>query len=306
MQDFHSVRELVEEAEARGTSLAEIILEYQMSTYGESREVVVQRMQESLAVMRESVGRGLAQNERSRSGLVGGSARKVREALEKGTHRTGGPLVTGGPLARAAMRAMAVNEVNACMGRIVAAPTAGASGTLPGVLLTVAEEVGASDDDLVMALFTASAVGIVIMEKASISGAAGGCQAETGSAAAMAAAAGVQLAGGTPSQAAHAGAIALQNMLGLVCDPVAGLVEIPCVKRNAGASAQAMLAIDMALAGIESVIPFDEVIVAMGQIGRTMHESLRETAQGGLAATPTAKAIVKRLQTELPKFVEEY
>ncbi|MHB9144263.1 MAG: L-serine ammonia-lyase, iron-sulfur-dependent, subunit alpha [Symbiobacteriia bacterium] len=306
MEDFHSVRELVEEAEARGTTIAEVILEFQMATYGETREVVVQRMRDNLTVMRESVERGLKQNERSRSGLVGGNANKIREALAKGTRRDGGVLITGGPAVRAAMRAMAVNEVNACMGRIVAAPTAGASGTLPGVLLTVAEEVGASDEDIVMALFAASAVGIVIMEKASISGAAGGCQAETGSAAAMAAVAGVQLAGGTPRQAAHAGAIALQNMLGLVCDPVAGLVEIPCVKRNAGASGQAMLAIDLVLAGVENVIPFDEVIVAMGQIGRAMHESLRETAQGGLATTPTAKAIVRRLQTELPKFVEEY
>lgn len=306
MQDFSSVRELVEMAEASGRTLAEVILEYQMGTYGETREVLVQRMRDNLAVMRESVERGLNQPENSRSGLVGGNAAKVRNALQGGTLASGGRLVSGGPFLRAAMRAMAVNEVNACMGRIVAAPTAGASGTLPGVLLTVAEEVGANDDDLVMALFTSAAIGMVIMENASISGAAGGCQAETGSAAAMAAAAGVQLAGGTPRQSAHAAAIVLKNMLGLVCDPVAGLVEVPCVKRNAAAAAQAMLAIDLALAGVESVIPVDEIIVAMGQIGRTMHESLRETAQGGLAATPTAKNIVRRLQTDLPEFVQDF
>ncbi len=300
MQDFNTVRDLVEIAESNGKTLSEVILEYQMGTYGETRDVLVQRMRDNLEVMRESVERGLNQEEQSRSGLVGGNARKVRAALEGGTLARGGRLVSGGPFLRAAMRAMAVNEVNACMGRIVAAPTAGGSGTLPGVLLTVAEEVGADDDDLVMALFTAGAIGMIIMENASISGAAGGCQAETGSAAAMAAAAGVQLAGGTPRQSAHAAAIVLKNMLGLVCDPVAGLVEIPCVKRNAAATAQALLAIDLALAGVESVIPLDEVIVAMGQIGRSMHESLRETAQGGLAATPTARAIERRLAMEMP------
>ncbi len=198
-------------------------------------------------------------------------------------------------MARAMARAMSVNEVNAGMGCIVATPTAGSAGILPGVLLTLQEAHGLSDEQLVEALFTAGGLGGVIVRRAHVSGAAGGCQAETGSAAAMAAAAAVELLGGSPRQSAQAVAITLANMLGLVCDPVAGLVEIPCVRRNAAGVAQCFVAIDLALAGIASAIPADEVIDAMAGIGRQMDERLRETAQGGLAATPTGRRLAKEV-----------
>ena len=191
---------------------------------------------------------------------------------------------------------IAVAEGNVAMGRIVAAPTAGSCGILPAVLLSVGERLNSSQDDLVRALFTAAGFGIVIAKKAGISGAVGGCQAECGSASGMAAAVAVELAGGTPEQSGHACAIALKNSLGLVCDPVAGLVEVPCVKRNAGGAANALAAADLALAGVKSVIPIDEVILAMHQVGQSMPASLRETAEGGLAASATARRIAQELR----------
>jgi L-serine dehydratase len=193
---------------------------------------------------------------------------------------------------------MAVNEVNAGMGCIVATPTAGSAGILPAVLLTLQEARGFGDEALVNALFTASGIGAVIFRRASVSGAAGGCQAETGSAAAMAAGAAVELLGGNPRQSAQAVAITMKNMLGLVCDPVAGLVEVPCVKRNAAGAAQCFIAVDLALAGVESVIPPDEVIDAMASIGRRMDERFKETAQGGLAATPTGRKLAEMVWAE--------
>lgn len=285
-----SVGKMVANAASRGCRISRIVLEDQIEALAESEYELLHRMGRSLQVMKESVQRGLAGNERSVSGLTGGDARRLNEA------RITGKTLAGEGTILAVSRALAAAEVNACMGRIVAAPTAGSCGVLPGVLLTVAERLGKSDDDLVRALFTAAGFGMIIAQKASISGAAGGCQAECGSGAAMAAAAGAELAGGSPEQSAHAAAIALKSMLGLVCDPVAGLVEVPCVKRNGMAAALALVAIDMALAGIESAIPADEVIEAMGQVGRALPESLRETAGGGLAATPTARQIEARMQ----------
>lgn len=238
------------------------------------------RMAGNLKVMREAVARGLA-GIKSRSGLTGGDARRVDEA------RRSGRLVAGDPLDSAIAKALAVIEVNAAMGRIVAAPTAGSCGVLPGVLLAVAEKLGADDQALVDALFAAGGVGQVIARKASLSGAEGGCQAEVGSAAAMAAAGATQLAGGGPEECIQAAAFALKGLMGLVCDPVAGLVEVPCVKRNAIAASVTLASMEMALAGVKSAIPADEVVVAMGAVGRALPISLRETAQGGLAATPT-------------------
>jgi len=181
------------------------------------------------------------------------------------------------------------------MGKIVAAPTAGSCGIIPAVLMTIAEERKIDDEQLVMALFTSSAFGMVIANKASISGAEGGCQAECGSASAMAAAALVELCGGTPVMSGHACAIAIKSVLGLVCDPVAGLVEIPCIKRNAMGAANAFVSAELALAGIESKIPVDEVIHAMKVVGDCMIPALKETAEGGLAATPTAKKYMKQV-----------
>lgn len=196
-------------------------------------------------------------------------------------------------MAAAVSYALAVAEVNATMGKIVACPTAGSCGIMPAVLLTVQNQLDLSDEQVAEGLFTAAAIGAVIAHKASVSGAMCGCQAECGSAAAMASAASVELAGGTPKQAANACAMVLKNVLGLVCDPVAGLVEVPCAKRNAMGTSLALVCADMALAGIESVIPADEVIVAMKDVGRALPESLRETALGGLAVTPTAQKLAQ-------------
>ena len=198
-------------------------------------------------------------------------------------------------MAGAMWRALAVSELNAAMGRIVAAPTAGSCGILPAAIVTMQEEYSLDEYDCVMALFTASAVGLVIGNNASLAGASGGCQAECGSASAMAAAAIVELAGGTPQMSGEACAIAIKNILGLVCDPVAGLVEIPCIKRNAGGVTTAFMAAELALAGITSHIPADETILAMKRIGDTMPASLRETAEGGLAMTPTGQALNTRV-----------
>jgi L-serine dehydratase len=239
-------------------------------------------MRATLEVMRDAVATGLTGEARSRSGLVGGDAKLVSESPS-------GPL--GGDFASAIAASLATGEVNASMGRIVAAPTGGASGVLPGVLLTVGARCGASDDDLVDALYAAGAIGGVIAARATLSGAAGGCQAEVGSGAAMAAAAAVQLCGGTPEQAGHAASLALQGLLGLVCDPVGGLVEVPCVHRNATGTAVALAAAEMALAGVEFALGFDDVVDAAAHVGRSLPPSLRETAQGGLAATPGGIAL---------------
>jgi L-serine dehydratase len=192
-------------------------------------------------------------------------------------------------------RALSGSEVNASMGRICAAPTAGASGILPAVLLGVAEQYGLPEQALLDAMLTSSGIGILIDLGATLSGARGGCQAECGASAAMAAAAAVELMGGTPAQALHAAAIALKNVMGLVCDPIAGLVECPCAKRNASGAANAMLSADLALAGIKSAIPLDEVIAAMARVGRMLPSALRETSAGGIAATPTALEYAKRI-----------
>ncbi|GAB4439905.1 MAG: L-serine ammonia-lyase, iron-sulfur-dependent, subunit alpha [Anaerolineae bacterium] len=284
---FNSIAAMVEQAEAEQQPLGALVQQAEVAQSDATLSQIRERMHKRLAVMRRSAEQGVAQPVMSLSGISGGNAHRLWSWLE---HHTP---VTGPILSRAVARAMAVNEVNAGMGCIVATPTAGSAGILPGVLLTLQESYGFSDDELVDALFTAAGIGTVIVRRAHVSGAAGGCQAETGSAAAMAAGAAVELLGGSPRQAAQAVAITLKNMLGLVCDPVAGLVEVPCVKRNAAGAAQCFVAIDLALAGVESVIPPDEVIDAMASIGRAMDSRFKETAQGGLAATPTGKRLIQ-------------
>ena len=222
---------------------------------------------------------------RSNSGLVGGDAARLHQSDR-------GPLA-GTPFQDILVRALAVQEVNAAMGVIVAAPTAGGAGVLPAVLTGLACARGIGDEPVIDALATAGLIGAVIAERASLSGAEGGCQAETGAAAGMAAGAATEMLGGSPTQAGHATALAMQGTLGLVCDPLGGLVELPCVFRNATGAAIALSAIEMALAGIEFVIPVDEVIDVMGQIGREMDVRYRETAGGGLAATPTGRRLAK-------------
>ncbi len=284
---FSSIAAMVEQAEATQQPIGTLVQQAEAEQSDALLPEIRERMHKRLAVMRRSAEQGVAEPIKSLSGISGGNAYRLWNWLETGTP------VTGPILSRAVARAMAVNEVNAGMGCIVATPTAGSAGILPGVLLTLQEAYGYSDDALVDALFTAAGIGTVIVRRAHVSGAAGGCQAETGSAAAMAAGAAVELLGGTPRQSAQAVAITLKNMLGLVCDPVAGLVEVPCVKRNAAGAAQCFVAIDLAMAGVESVIPPDEVIDAMASIGRAMDSRFKETAQGGLAATPTGKRLIK-------------
>lgn len=283
---WNSLENMAREAENKGLTIGKLVFLNDVESLGKSEEEIFGQMACNWQVMKEAVLEGSKNPQLSRGGMIGGDGKKLLEYYERGE------LLSGNCL-RAVALSLSAAELNAAMGRIVAAPTAGSSGIIPGVLTTVSSMFGKSEKDVVYALFTAAGVGMIIADKASLSGAQGGCQAECGSAAAMAAAAAVELAGGTPAQALEAVAISLKNNLGLVCDPVAGLVEVPCAKRNALGAANALVAADMALAGIKSVIPADEVIEAMGEIGRKMPDSLRETAQGGLAATPTGRRLAR-------------
>lgn len=286
---FKNAAELVFQAEERKLKLYELMIEQEIQQTGSTRVEILERMNQQFQVMKRAAAKG-ARGVQSYSGLTGGDGKRIHDYIQKGNFLTDQTLLS------AACYAVSTNEVNASMGIICATPTAGSCGVLPAVMLAVQEKLGKSDEEIVLHLFTAGAFGYVIANNAFISGAAGGCQAEVGSASAMAAAAATELAGGTPTQAAHAMAMAMKNMLGLTCDPLAGLVEVPCIKRNAAGASNALLAADLALAGVESKVPWDEVIGAMYQIGLAMPVSLRETALGGLAATETGKEWKKRLQ----------
>lgn len=285
---FRTVKELVELAEKENKKISEIMIEREMLVMNKSREEVISQMDKNLQVMEEAVAKGL-KGVTSVTGLTGGDAVRLQEYIAKGD------TLSGTLLLDAVSKAMATNEVNAAMGRICATPTAGSAGVVPGTLFAVKNKLNPTRMQMIEYLFTAGAFGYVIANNAFIAGATGGCQAEIGSASGMAAAALVELCGGTPRQSAHAMAITLKNMLGLVCDPVAGLVEVPCVKRNAMGAANALLGADMALAGIESRIPCDEVIEAMYRVGQMMPTALKETAQGGLAATPTGRRLAREI-----------
>ncbi|MCG7408069.1 L-serine ammonia-lyase, iron-sulfur-dependent, subunit alpha [Paenibacillus sp. ACRRX] len=285
---FRNVAELVALAEERSCSIADIMIEQEVRVSGRSLEQVREQMGRNLDVMEQAVERGL-NGVQSHSGLTGGDAVKMHHYIASGKGLSGHTILD------AVSKAVATNEVNAAMGLICATPTAGSAGVVPGVLFALRDKLNPTREQMIDFLFTSGAFGMVVANNASISGAAGGCQAEVGSAAGMAAASIVALAGGTPQQSATGMAIALKNLLGLVCDPVAGLVEVPCVKRNAMGAAVAMVAADMSLAGITSTIPCDEVIEAMFRIGQTMPTALRETALGGLAATPTGKRLKQEI-----------
>ncbi|EOR26617.1 MAG: L-serine ammonia-lyase, iron-sulfur-dependent, subunit alpha [Bacillus sp. (in: Bacteria)] len=285
---FRNVAELVEMATTRNLPISEIMIEQEMNVTGRTRAEILAQMETNLQVMEQAVERGL-NGVVSHSGLTGGDAVLLQEYIKKGQ------FLSGEIILDAVSKAVATNEVNAAMGMICATPTAGSAGVVPGTLFAVKNKLNPTREQMIAFLFNSGAFGFVVANNASISGAAGGCQAEVGSAAGMAAAAIVEMAGGTPEQSAHAMAITLKNMLGLVCDPVAGLVEVPCVKRNAMGAANAMIAADMALAGIKSRIPCDEVIDSMYRIGQAMPTALKETARGGLAATPTGR----RLEAEI-------
>lgn len=284
MFEYKSISELVNAASSAGRTISEVVLADQAEQLCILPDALYERMDARLSVMEDSVKAGMNPALRSTSGLTGGDTSRMWDHAASGG-------ICGGFTNRAMARALAVSENNAAMGKIVAAPTAGSCGILPGAVVSMLDESRCSREAAVMALFTAGAFGMVIAQNASIAGAEGGCQAECGSAAAMAAAALVELMGGTPQQCAHACAMAIKNQLGLVCDPVAGLVEIPCIKRNVSGVAIAFSSAEMALAGIESKIPADECIGAMREVGCSIPSALRETAKGGLAATPTGERL---------------
>lgn len=254
-----------------------------------TRVDVIEKMRKNLHVMLGSSKLAQEKEIKSVSGLIGGDAYKLRKYADSGSTLTGSFMV------RAMASALSSSEVNAAMGRIVASPTAGSCGILPAVIISAAEMLNKNEDDMINALFTASGVGIIIAKNATLAGAEGGCQAECGSAAAMGSAAVVEMMGGTPAQALNAAAMVLKNILGLVCDPVAGLVEVPCAKRNFAGTVSALTTADVAMAGVESKIPFDEVVWAMSKVGRQLPPELRETAQGGIAVTPTGLKLKKEI-----------
>ena len=257
--EWDSLENMASEARDKGITIGQLIFKREVDFSGKSEEEIFSQMAYSWQVMKEAVQEGSRNPRPSRSGMIGGDGKKLLEYIEKGEPLSGDCL-------KGVALSLSVAELNAAMGKIVAAPTAGSSGIIPGVLQAVSLRLNKSDEDVIYSLFTAAGVGMIIADKASLAGAEGGCQAECGSAAAMAAAAAVELAGGTPAQAVNAVAISMKNNLGLVCDPVAGLVEVPCAKRNALGAANALVAADLALAGIKSVIPADEFIAAMGEV----------------------------------------
>jgi L-serine dehydratase len=290
---YRALHDAIRDAESQRKTIAQLALETEARDQGRPIEEIRSALRRALQVMRGAVTQGLKGDLKSASGLVGGDAAKLRAGPP-------GPLA-GTPFRDILARALAVQEVNAAMGVIVAAPTAGGAGVLPAVLTGLADARGIDDEGVVDALATAGLIGAVVAERASLSGAEGGCQAETGAAAAMAAGAGTEMLGGTPTQVGHAVALAQQGTLGLVCDPLGGLVELPCVFRNATGAAIALAAIEMALAGITFAIPADEVIDTMGEIGHSMDVRYRETAGGGLAATPTGRRLARERLVQIKK-----
>lgn len=286
-----SIAALLNDARESGLSLPESVLRMESEESGRPAEEIRDRIRKTLRVMREAIEEGLKGDVRSPSGLTGGRAARLF---------ADGPRLLGERVTATLARAIGTLEVNAAMGLIVAAPTAGAAGVLPAILVSAAEILDADDERIVDAMLVAGGVGGVIAHRASLAGATGGCQAETGSAAAMGAGAVTWMAGGTDEQVSTAVALSLQGMLGLICDPIGGLVEIPCIYRNASAAMQAIAASEMALAGLDFPVPADEVIDVMGEVGRKMPVAYRETAQGGLAATPSARRLVQIQPSQKP------
>lgn len=287
---FDSIRETIDYAVENNMSFADIMVKEEMELSGKSRDEVRAQMKQNLDVMRDAVIKGTTgDGVESVTGYTGHDAAKLRDYNE--SHHA----LSGYEMIDAVKGAIATNEVNAAMGIICATPTAGSSGTIPGALFKLEKTHDLTEDQMIDFLFTSALFGRVVANNASVAGATGGCQAEVGSASAMAAAAAVAIFGGSPEASGHAMALAISNLLGLVCDPVAGLVEIPCVMRNAIGSGNALISADLALAGIESRIPVDEVIEAMDKVGRNLPASLRETGLGGLAGTPTGEAIKRKI-----------
>ncbi len=287
--DFTSGEELLKLCAEETCRISEIMIQREVSETETARENVWQRMCRACTIMREAAHEPLLHDVKSVGGLIGGEAKKMQQ------YRGRGRTICGTIVSQAVTYAMAVLEVNASMGLIVAAPTAGASGVVPGVLLALQEAYGFSEEEVINSLFTAGAVGYLFMRNASVSGAEAGCQAEVGTASAMAAAAAVELMGGTPEQSLHAAAMATANLLGLVCDPIAGLVESPCQSRNAVGVSNALTCAELAMSGVSQKIPFDEMVETMLRVGRKLPADLRETALGGCAACKTGCEIKKEI-----------
>jgi len=284
---FNKGNELLKLCNDKNATIYEIVIEKELLS-GASYEDITNKMAATLEVMKSSATAALDKEIRSVSGMTGGNSKRVQDYMNSGK------TLSGGFLNSAMAKALSTSEVNASMGRICAAPTAGASGIIPSAMLSAQEKLGLTDDDLINGLFTSAGIGEIIAKNATVAGAEGGCQAECGAAAAMAAGAIVEMAGGTPQEALDAAGFALTNIMGLVCDPIAGLVEYPCAIRNASGVVNALISADMALAGVEALIPFDEVVEAMYKVGKSMPEALRETAEGGLAATDTGRELTKK------------
>ena len=280
--DFINAKELLELCDKKNMSIAEIMKIRECDESTSSKEEIINKMKRVLEIMRDSSTLPINTPIKSMGGLIGGEAKKLSE-YQKQEKNIGGRV-----LSKAIMYAMAVLECNASMGLIVAAPTAGSSGVVPGLLLAMQDVYSFPDEKIIDALFTAGAIGYLAMRNATVAGAVGGCQAEMGVAAAMAAAGAVELMGGSPYQCLDASSTVLMNMLGLVCDPVGGLVEYPCQNRNASGVANALVAAELTMAGIKQLIPFDEMLDTMYKVGKRMPVELRETALGGCAVTKSA------------------
>lgn len=287
---FNKADELLRLCNENSKKISEIVIEKEMKSTDISHDELMNRMKDTLTVMKSSANSALDKEIKSVSGLTGGDSKKVED------YKNSGNTLTGGIIVSAMAKALSTSEINASMGRIVAAPTAGASGILPSALLSAQEKLNLTDDQIIMGLFTSAGIGEIVAKNATVSGAEGGCQAECGTAAAMAAAAIVEMAGGTPEASFNAASFALVNIMGLVCDPIGGLVEYPCALRNASGVVNALISADLALAGVKSLVPFDEVVDAMYKVGKLLPESLRETALGGVATTPTGEILRRRLQ----------
>lgn len=287
--DFINAKELLERCGEYKMTIGQVMVQREMVLSEKTEEEVRQQMNAVLSVMREAIRKGITNREKSLSGLIGGGADQLRKYAQNNQSLLGPNVI------QAVSYGMGVMEVNSVMGCIVAAPTAGSCGVLPGALVAAAERFNIEDHNIVDALFTAAAVGYIVTRNATVSGAEGGCQAEIGTATAMASAGLVEMLGGSPGLALSAAAFSFKNIMGLVCDPIAGLVECPCTKRNGLGITNAMLSADMALSGMHTLIPFDEVVEAMYKIGRRMSPDLKETAEGGLAATPTGKRLMKQI-----------
>ena len=288
---FEAIAGILEKCDRDGISFPEVVIQEDMRDRAVSREETWGQMAAMWRAMHEA-SQSYEADRKSNSGLVGGAGGRMEEYVKKGR------VLCGERMGHVIARALQMGESNACMKRIVAAPTAGACGVLPAVLVPLFEDGDITEEQVIKALFVTAGIGQVIATRASIAGASGGCQAEIGSASAMAAGALVYVSGGTKEQVADAVAMSLKNLLGLVCDPVAGLVEVPCVKRNVIGAVNAMAAADMALAGITSAIPADQVIDAMKEVGDAMHVSLRETGEGGLAGSKAALEITRKLRVK--------